>query len=49
MQNVPMIAAKVQVDERPRCWRCKRLLAEFAARPWSIKCKRCQAQNNSGG
>lgn len=33
------------VDERPRCWRCDRLLAETVARPWRIKCSRCKASN----
>lgn len=33
-------------DAKPRCWRCKRLLAEMVSRPWSITCSRCKAQNS---
>jgi hypothetical protein len=32
-------------DEAPRCWRCGRKLAELVSRPWSIRCRRCHAQN----
>lgn len=35
------------IDERPHCWRCDRALCEYAARPWSIRCRRCKAQNKS--
>jgi len=31
------------VDEQPRCWRCRRKLAEHATRPWAIRCERCGA------
>jgi phage FluMu protein Com len=34
-------------DERPRCWRCQRLLAELVTRPWAIRCGRCKALNQS--
>jgi phage FluMu protein Com len=34
-------------DNEPRCWRCDRMLAESVTRPWRIKCKRCNAVNNS--
>lgn len=30
-------------DEQPRCWRCRRVLANKATRPWEIKCGRCNA------
>jgi phage FluMu protein Com len=32
-------------DEKPRCWRCNRLLAETVTRPWVIVCTRCKAKN----
>lgn len=35
-------------DERPRCWRCDKLLAESLTRPWSISCNRCKAKNQGG-
>lgn len=35
----------VIVDEQPRCWRCDKKLAESVARPWKIRCRRCQAMN----
>jgi len=34
-----------QKDEKPRCWRCDRLLAEMLSRPWVIICSRCKAKN----
>jgi hypothetical protein len=34
-------------DERPRCWRCRRVLAEYVARPWQVECSRCKATNAS--
>jgi hypothetical protein len=33
-------------DEKPRCWRCNRLLAESVSRPWVIVCTRCKARNS---
>lgn len=36
------------VDEIPRCWRCNRILAYFATRPWKISCSRCKALNQAG-
>jgi len=33
-------------DEKPRCWRCGKLLAEKVTRPWNIKCTRCKASNS---
>jgi phage FluMu protein Com len=35
------------VDQEPRCWRCNRLLAYFLARPWRLKCERCNAVNGN--
>lgn len=32
-------------DHNIRCHRCNKLLAEFASRPWSIRCLRCKAPN----
>ena len=34
-------------DIEPRCWRCKRKLAEDLTRPWNIVCQRCHARNIS--
>lgn len=31
--------------ERPRCWRCNKLLAELVSCPWKITCPRCKAAN----
>ena len=31
--------------ERPRCWRCNKLLAELVTAPWRITCTRCKAGN----
>ncbi len=33
------------VDREPRCWKCKKKLAESVARPWEITCWRCKARN----
>jgi hypothetical protein len=35
-----------KTDEKPRCWRCEKLLAEKLTRPWVIVCARCKAKNN---
>lgn len=35
------------IDAKPRCWRCKRVLAVSVARPWEIQCGRCKAKNAS--
>ena len=32
-------------DDKPRCWRCSKLLAETLTRPWVIVCPRCKAKN----
>ena len=32
-------------DDKPRCWRCEKLLAESLTRPWVIACTRCKAKN----
>ena len=37
----------VATDQRPRCWRCGRVLAEKLTRPWELKCSRCRAANAS--
>lgn len=37
----------VFTDAAPRCWRCKRKLAELVSRPWQLNCSRCKAQNAS--
>lgn len=34
-------------DYRPRCWKCGRALAKFVTRPWSIRCRRCKANNTA--
>lgn len=34
-------------DSRPRCWKCGRTLAKFVTRPWSIRCRRCKANNTA--
>lgn len=34
-------------DYDPSCWRCGRVIAEYASRPWSIRCRRCKAENRS--
>jgi len=35
------------IDQQPRCWRCGRMIAWLAARPWRISCGRCKALNSS--
>lgn len=32
-------------DKKPRCWRCRRVLAIKITRPWEINCSRCKATN----
>jgi phage FluMu protein Com len=32
-----------KTTERPRCWRCNKLLAELVTAPWRITCPRCKA------
>ena len=34
-------------DHKPRCWRCRRLLAIEVTRPWEIRCTRCKTRNRS--
>lgn len=36
------------VDFLPRCWRCSKLLTEYATRPWRARCIRCKAINQQG-
>ena len=38
-----------KVDKEPRCWRCKKKVAESLTRPWHVKCVRCKAENYSEG
>ena len=33
------------VDRPPRCEACGRAIAEYAARPWSIRCRHCKQEN----
>jgi phage FluMu protein Com len=35
----------VATDVAPRCWKCRKLLAEKVTRPWVIRCGRCKAEN----
>jgi hypothetical protein len=37
----------VEVDPAPRCPACGRQLAEYLARPWSLRCRRCGEQCRS--
>lgn len=39
-----LIEGKV-VDKPPRCETCGRAIAEYAARPWSIRCRHCKQEN----
>ena len=39
-----VVAGKV-VDKPPRCEACGRAIAEYAARPWSIRCRHCKREN----
>ena len=32
-----------EVDENPLCWSCGRKLADYATRPWRMRCSRCKA------
>lgn len=34
-------------DTEPRCWRCDRMIAYFATRPWRLQCSKCKAVNSS--
>ncbi|MCY4114498.1 MAG: hypothetical protein OXG33_11270 [Chloroflexi bacterium] len=34
-------------DKKPRCWRCRRVLADEVTRPWVVRCSRCKAKNAS--
>ena len=34
-------------DHEPRCWKCGRVLGKFFSRPWSLRYRRCKA-NNTG-
>lgn len=39
--------APVITDQKPRCWRCKKILGEAFTRPWTMWCSRCKAYNGS--
>jgi ribosomal protein S27AE len=45
--RVEVVTEGAVVDQRPRCWRCGRILAWFASRPWRISCSKCRAVNGS--
>ena len=36
-------------DQRPRCYRCGRVLAACLTRPWELRCRRCGAPNRRSG
>ncbi len=38
-------AREVVVDREPRCWRCRKKLANYLGRPWDMDCTRCKAKN----
>lgn len=44
----PYGSAGTSTVKLPRCWRCKRLLAEMVSSPWRIRCSRCKAVNGEG-
>ena len=35
-------------DNKPRCWKCNRVLGEYLTRPWSRRCQRCKSPNKRG-
>jgi hypothetical protein len=44
-ENQAMIPQPIVTDEAPRCWRCRRKLADLVTRPWQLVCARCHAMN----
>ena len=42
-----MMEGVTAVDQNPQCWPCNRTLAEYLGRPWSLRCRRCHANNRS--
>lgn len=40
-------ATAVITDWLPRCQACNRALGGFFTRPWSLKCRKCGAPNDS--
>ena len=42
----PASPSEVSTDQRPRCWRCGRVLARRLTRPWDLRCRRCKADNS---
>lgn len=47
VETTALIPYHVVTDEAPRCWRCRRKLAELVSRPWRCVCPRCKAVNSS--
>ncbi len=43
----PTPPASATIDREPRCWKCGRRLAEYIARPWSMRCQKCKTPNAS--
>jgi len=35
------------VDMPPRCEACGRPIGEYAARPWSLKCRHCKVETRA--
>jgi hypothetical protein len=46
-ENQAMIPQPIVTDEAPRCWRCRRKLADLVSRPWQLVCTKCKATNAS--
>lgn len=46
-ETTALIPQAIVTDEAPRCWRCRRKLAEMVSRPWQLTCARCKAMNAS--
>lgn len=36
------MSERIAVDVKPRCPKCRKLLAEAVTRPWAITCGRCK-------
>ena len=45
MTTEAIAPVKPRTDAKPRCWHCRRLLAEQVSRPWAIRCGRCKKVN----
>lgn len=53
MPDIPHSAYGAEAGERttvwaPRCWQCGSRMAEYLTPPFSLRCKRCKAQNRVG-